>query len=323
MSTPPDPMSELPALKRPRDPLVLEALERLVFLHSGDAKAEDWAAFEDWKASDPTHQNAATRAERLWEQLGPTLLKDNKKRGPNLTVLAAAIVGLGAATIASGFYSSPAALFADHSTRTGEIQTVTLEDGSVVDMDTGTAFDVDRDQRTIALRAGQIHVRVAPNSTRPFSVVSGDIKVQALGTGFAVRRDTARTFTIVTEHSVRVSAGAQQTDLREGEAIDYAPDTGLGRAYTIDASAATAWRHGELVFNRQPLGDVIAEVGRYRRGRIVIVDASIRRLLVTGNFDLHDTDSFLESLQTALPVSVTKLPGLVIVNRDNTRTLAR
>ncbi|MGN6463819.1 MAG: FecR family protein, partial [Pseudolabrys sp.] len=263
----------------------------------------------------------ATRAERLWDHLGPTLLRNGKKRGPTLTVLATMLV-LGAAAII-GLYGSPIGLWADYATATGEIQTLTLADGSVVDMDTGTAFDVNGEQRTITLRSGQIHVQVAPDPVHPFSVISGDVKVQALGTGFAVRHDAARTLTIVTEHAVRISADGQQSDLHQGQAMEYVPDTGLGRAYSIDAAAATAWRHGELVFDRRPLGDVIMEVARYRRGRIVIRDDSLRRLLVTGNFELRDTDSFLESLQTALPISIMKLPGFVLISRDNSRTVGR
>lgn len=53
--------------------------------------------------------------------------------------------------------------------------------------------------------------------------------------------------------------------------MEYVPDTSLGRAYSIDAAAATAWRHGELVFDRRPcvwntriVGYKIAPAGKAR-----------------------------------------------------------
>ena len=51
------------------------------------------------------------------------------------------------------------------------------------------------------------------------------------------------------------------------------------------------WREGRLVFSGQRLATVLAELGRYRHGRIVLRDARAGQRLVTGVFDPHDTDA--------------------------------
>lgn len=325
MASVPKPPFDLPvSASQPRDPLTREALAWLVHLHSGAETAQDWADFQDWKAFDDAHARAAGQAEKLWERLGPALVRERKSGRKTIPVLIVAAVGLAGIAFAAGLFGPPAAFFADYSTSIGEIRSVTLRDGSQVDLDSGTSFDVDVWHRTITLHAGQIHVAVKPDPERPFTVVAGEGSVRALGTAFAVRRDGDGATIVVTEHAVRVAhAHGHEThsaDIAAGEAVSYSR-AGLGQPHKADITALTAWRRGELVFDGRPLGDVVAEMDRYRRGRIFILDDAIRRLPVTGNFEIADADAFFESIQLALPVSVTSVPGFTLIRRDPARSL--
>lgn len=318
-----DPSADPPDAS-PRDPLTREALAWLVKLHSGDETAQDWEQFQDWKATSEAHRRAAAQAEQLWERLGPALVRP-KARGRTIPLLLAAAIGLGAAAFAAGLFGPPASYFADYRTGTGEIRSVTLRDGSQVDLDSGTSFDVDVSHRTVTLHAGQIYVSVQSDPLRPFTVVAAEGSVRALGTAFAVRRDADRATVVVTEHAVRVTLGeegsSRSAEVVAGQALSYSDAQGLGRPHPADVAALTAWRRGELQFDGWTLGDVVAEIDRYRRGRIVILDDAVRRLPVTGSFDTADTDAFLESIQIALPVTVTSLPGLAVIRRDPSRPL--
>jgi transmembrane sensor len=324
MALPPKAPFDLPASSQARDPLTREALAWLVHLHSGEETAQDWADFQDWKAADDVHANAARQAEKLWEQLGPALVQQRKSGNKTIPVLLAGAVALAGIAFAAGLFGPPASFFADYRSGVGEIRSVTLRDGSQVDLDSGTSFDVDVGHRTITLHTGQIHVAVKPNPDRPFTVIAGEGSVRALGTAFAVRRDGDGATVVVTEHAVRVTHAhgheSRSAEIAAGEAISYSPG-GLGRARKADLATLTAWRRGELIFDGRPLGDVVAEMDRYRRGRILILDEAIRRLPVTGNFEIADADAFFESIQLALPVSVTVMPGLTVIRRDPARTM--
>lgn len=329
MTLPPKiPPASLAAADQAADPLVREALRRIVFLHSGEETPQDWEDFQDWKATNVEHAHAAGRAEELWESVAPPLKGGQKYRSnKTIPVLLALAVALACIAFAAGVFGPHALpLFADYKTAIGEIRTVILRDGSEVDLDSATSFDVDIDagDRTVTLYAGQIHVAVKPDPEHPFTVVAGGGRIRALGTAFDVRRDGDRTTVVVTEHAVGVTyfykGQLQSVELAAGDMVSFSP-TGLAGAHKVDVTALTAWRRGEFIFNGRPLGDVVKEMDRYQRGKIIVLDDEIGRLSVTGSFETADAESFLKSIELALPVRITEFPGLTLIRRDSSRPL--
>jgi len=213
---------------------------------------------------------------------------------------------------------------ADEATGIGETRMVALADGSRVAMDAATSFDIafTDGERRIRVRGGQVYVEVAPDAARPFIVAAGKGEVRALGTAFNVRTDDDATDVSVTEHKVRVTyAEGASVDVGEGEGVFYGAEAGLGVPRKVDAESATAWRRGEIAFDNRPLGDVAAEMRRYRRGAVVFTDDELKTLPVTGLFATHDTDAFFAVLEETLPVRVTRLPYLTVIRRDPARPL--
>jgi len=304
------------------DPLLKDALAWIVRLHSGDETEADRAAFESWKATSGKHAAAAGRAEMLWSSLRPTLKRYRGTRRRLSALILVAPLGMALAALAVLRPLPYAELLADYRTTTGEVRTVALADGSVVELDTGTSFDVGDGGRTLKLYAGQIFVRVAPDPSRPFRVVTEKAETRALGTAFAIRVVGNRERVVVTEHAVRVTeeASRRSVDLGEGEALEICPRRSV-KPYKADLDALLAWRNGGLRFRDARFGAVVAEVGRYRYGRIMVLDDEVRKLRITGNFDIGDTDAFLTAASVSLPVRIVRLPGLVLISRDRSRPL--
>ncbi|NWE85586.1 amino acid ABC transporter substrate-binding protein, partial [Pseudomonas edaphica] len=67
--------------------------------------------------------------------------------------------------------------------------------------------------------------------------------------------------------------------------------------------AADAWTRGMLVVDNTRLGDVVAELSRYRTGYLG-VDKTVADLRITGSFPLHDTTLALNALLPTLPVQI-------------------
>lgn len=311
MNQPPKPPIQLPESARSKDPLRDEALAWIVHLHSGSETDSDWASFDAWRAFDDSHEEAAKNAEALWERLGPVL---SRKRGRRIiTGLMIAAFGLSAVAFAFGLFGSPASLLADYRTSVGEIRSVTLVDGSQVDLDTATSFDVGADGRNISLHTGQIFVAVKPDRNRPFSVKSENIIIQALGTAFAVRRDGEATTVSVTESAVSLSDDRETIRVEAGELLTYSLATGFGQKRAIDMDTAASWRRGEVVFDNRPLSDVMTEVKRYQRGKILVIGDAAGRLPVSGVFGFRDADTLFASIELALPVQVIRLPGFTLM----------
>ncbi len=308
------------------DSVTEEALAWLVHLHSGIAGDEDWTRYELWKDATSIHHAAAERAEGLWEKLGPAL-KPPRRRGKSITVVLLLLGALGGLGFASGLFGEPAAYFADERTGIGESRSVTLRDGSVVDLDSDTSFDIDFTpaRRRLILYAGQIYVTVKPDPSRPFVVAAAGGAARALGTAFDVEAtgDAARVF--VTQHVVRVSypeiGNGPSVDLPAGQLVAYALKTGLAHPEPADIAGLTAWRRGQMIFANRPLSEVTAEISRYHRGKVIITDASLRKLPITGVFDTKDADGLMNAVASALPVRVIRLPWITFIQPDPSRVI--
>ncbi len=319
MPKPSDPNADVPL-----DPLTEKALEKLVHLHSGAETEADWADYEDWKAASAENRLAADRAETLWEKLGPALAPRRSSKPKSIPIiLLVLLASLAAMLVGSGWFGPPRYLFADQTTAVGERKEITLADGSKVEIDSDTAFDIDVSQskRELTLFTGQIFVTVTPDKSRPFMVKAGNGVARALGTAFGVRQDQDGTRVVVTESTVRVSgtASGRSVDVHAGQQVDYSPQHGLGEPKRADLRVLTAWRTGQMIFEGQPLGDVVAEMSRYRWGTIVFADTSLKQLLVTGIFDTNDTDGLLNAIATVLPVKIDRVPGVTLIRRDTSR----
>jgi len=298
------------------DPLQEEALHWLAFLHSGKETEDDWATYQNWRAMDLAHRAAAEEAERLWERLGLALRPPSRPKTGGMPVILAGMLVTAGIAFAAGLFGEPRAYIADQRTGIGERRTVTLV-GGTVEMDSNTSFDVGPDGRSVTLYTGQIFVAVTSQPGQSFLVKADNGSVRTLGTKFVVRRTGAGAKTFVTEHAVRVAypldTPGATVDVASGQQVDFGAGLGLGAPRAADLTALTAWQRGELVFNQTPLSAVAEDLERYRRGKVVVIGDDARKLSVTGNFHVDDTDSVLDSIELALRVHVLRLPGLVII----------
>lgn len=318
----------------PRAPATLqqrmsdEAIDWLVRLRSGRATAADRAAFADWRRRSPAHDAAAREAEALWRDLAGTpvaagaALPAATGRGRPATrraVLAGAIAASGAVLVVGPQAFGPwSGLTADHATRVGERREVRLPDGSLAALNTASALSVAYTdaERRIVLHDGEALFEVVRDPARPFIVHTADGEAEALGTVFTVRRTVRSGAVVVTEGTVEVRSHAGRSEpvrLTAGQRVAYGADGAPGQPESVDSGVATAWRRGKLIFNRRPLGDVVAELQRYRAGRIVITDARLEALEVSGIFDLADPDGLLRTIEQTLAVKLVRLPLLTLV----------
>ncbi len=303
----------LAELDEPLEPLAEAALEWLVRLHDGAAGPQDWIAYDAWRAARPEHAAAAAAAEELWRGLGIA-----RPRRPGHAVAMMLVAGL---VLLAGLWTGlTPGVFVDYRTGPGERRSVILADGTRLDLDGATRLDVvfDGHGRRLVLYDGTVHVAVAPDKARPFDVAAAGGRIRALGTAFDVRRrgDTVRV--AVTEHAVRVTypENGAGVDLQAGAQVTYGPE-GLGQPGLADLRSLTAWRRGRLMFDGRPLAEVLAEVERHRPGMIVIADARLRELKVTGVFDSDDPDALLDAVAATLAVRVRRLPYLAIVEQKS------
>ena len=208
-------------------------------------------------------------------------------------------------------------LFADYVTEVGEQRTVGLTDGSSVFLDADSAFSVkfSAHERRLSLLEGQAAFTVAHDTARPFIVEAGDGQTRAVGTVFDVDIRSDEVIVTVVEGVVAITTDQAPDPVvaRVDQRVHYLPRGRPSAPEAANADIETAWRRGKLIFNRRPLADVVADIERYRRGRIVLVGDGLRSLEVTGVFDLNDPEAILHTIEDTLPVRMTRLPFVTII----------
>ncbi len=321
MSDSPDPK------KTPHD----EALAWFVRLNSGDATDDDRARFSEWLRASADNCQAYDQLETLWTDLDhvPDPRRPGRSRHASLsrrTLLtgAAGLTATAGLVIASGVTIDTLGgmVHGDYHTGTGERRTIHTPDGSAVELDAETAIAIEFDTqvRRLRLLTGRAVFNVASDPTRPFDVVCAGGTVRALGTTFAVHKRPTDTAVAVAEDAVTVvigppDAGGKEARVTEGQRITYDTE-GFGPLVSASDGAETAWLRNKLVFRDRPLGDVIADLNRYRQGRIVIWDDALLNLHVDGIFNTGNPDGALAAIVGTLPARDFRLTPYLVILRS-------
>jgi transmembrane sensor len=297
--------------------IVMQAAEWLVKLHSGEMSDAEREALARWRVQSVEHERAWNAACELSRSLTaipskfgmPVLGRQRLDRRRVLKTLTA-MIAAGPAGYA-GYRLAPWREWsADYRTATGEQREVKLADGSRLLLNTATAVDVvfDQDVRRVILQSGELLIETASDvqtKARPFVVQTEHGLIRALGTRFSVRKDAGagHTEVAVLEHAVAIqpNAAAQTVVLEAGKQCRFSR-LGVEPAQKAGADFG-AWSRGQVIADRQRLGDFITELARYRPG-VLRCDPQVAGLRISGVFQIDNTDRALSILAETLPVSL-------------------
>ncbi len=306
------------------------------FVRMRDAPVSDasYAAFQAWLNEDPAHAEAYADLEKIWvglDQIDPAeaaavdlpttepRVLPGRRQSLRWMSLAASIALIGGI---AGVATDWSAVLAEYRTTPGEQRRVLLSDGTTLHLNTATAISTEftATRRGATVHSGEAYFEVARDPNRPFSVTAGLAEITVLGTAFSVKHVGDSVDVVVTKNRVEVSDPERTRKVvRAGQTVRVA-NGAVGAVATSNDFSSLAWRQGRLVFEGVPLGQVLVELERYRHGRIVITDASIQSLPVTGSFAISRGDAILDALEKTLPVRLTRLTDLlVLVSREPAR----
>ncbi|CAG9933956.1 FecR domain-containing protein [Candidatus Nitrotoga arctica] len=201
-------------------------------------------------------------------------------------------------------------LLADVSTGIGEQKTLHLDDGSVIvlNIDSAISTDLVGPRRLVVLRRGEILITTGADAgmpaKRPFWVYTPFGRMQALGTRFVVRLDKERARISVQQGAVELhpADGGVPAVVQAGESR-WLMDDGTAPA-ELQGFEADGWAEGVIAGKNILLQDLLAELARYRPGRIVC-DPRVADLRLSGLFHVKETDRALQFLVQTQPISVT------------------
>jgi transmembrane sensor len=205
-----------------------------------------------------------------------------------------------------------------YQTGIGQTSVVSLDDGSVVTLNTNSRISVHYEQgvRGITLERGQALFKVAKDRAHPFVVSAGGRQVTALGTEFDVHLSDQLFEVTLLEGRVTVTRDdhghAPATvgkakpapllaELRPGQQF-VAVAKAVPRVRPADVRRVISWRHGQIVFENERLEDAVAEMNRYSRRQVVLSDPRLGSLKISGAFNTGDVGTFVEALTDYFPI---------------------
>jgi transmembrane sensor len=365
-----------------------EACEWFVEFRSGDLDDSDRRQFDLWARKSPEHLAAYLEIAAIWSEgsaldsdrkrdaealiaqsavdvtnvvplsdrprsdVSPTALAESDQQShrwyfsPPRVLLAASIAAVSViAGLLIGYQRSQAPIY---TTTFGEERSITLEDGSVIDINSHSKIRIryTADERNVDLLEGQALFHVAKNPARPFFVSSATTQVRAVGTEFDVYQKLGGTVVTVVEGRVAVlsrsdtGAGevadphaaaalrggtpdAQKLQvggnppifLSAGEQVLVTPRT-MQKADHANVAIATAWTQRQLEFESASLSDVAEEFNRYNQRQLVIEDPTLYDFHISGVFSSSDPASLVRFLRERPGVRVTETRTEIRVSKN-------
>ncbi|WHI48609.1 FecR family protein [Microbulbifer sp. JMSA004] len=301
-------------------------------LRSDSITLADRSQFKEWYSIEENQQAFAEITE-LWGDLGalskmplgtlfPESIPSQKKRNLDRTestkskawTLPQWLIGGGLATCGAivtlwvSFQGMGGETQAQmYATERGQIQTISLPDGSEVKLNSNSKLRViyNRDERRTELVRGEAFFEVARQTSRPFTVSAGSANIRVLGTEFNVELNPENTRVSVTEGTVSVTESGSAPGLKP-ESVQLVKnqkvsvsDRGLSPIGRTSPEEATDWTKGLLVFEKTPLKDALTELNRYLNVPVA-ASAQVENRLVSGTFEVSDPDNTLKAIATAL-----------------------
>lgn len=287
-----------------------------VRMHEAEVSSADTEAFHRWLSASDCHRQAWQAVEQLDlpfagvdSQLGQAVLTQRTVQTGRRQVLKK----FGAVFIVAGtgslmYQFKPwTTMLADYATAKGEQRSLSLPDGTMVVLNTGSALDVrfSDTQRMLVLLKGEAMVMTGhvEGNAPPLQLQTRHGIVTALGTRFSARDLGNTSLVQVFEHAVRLEGaeGRQQVLIEAGHSLEFGIDH--HQALGVVNVGADLWVKGILSVNDMPLRDFLLELGRYHEGYIRCAE-ELDTLLISGSFPVHDLAGILTSLQETFHLRV-------------------
>lgn len=294
-----------------------QALDWFTRLRADDVSEAERQAFAAWRAQ-PGNAEAFAEVEALWGVLELPARRVRKAEGkapsawPRLATAACLLLAAGVAWLQ---WPAIQRLNSDYATQAGERADVTLADGSQLRLDSNSAVDVklEGDTRVLRLRQGRVFLDVKHDG-RPFMVEVDEAQVRVLGTRFAVARTDGVDEVLLQSGKVEVLAGTHRQLLAPGQRLSV-KGSEISLPQAVDAERLLAWRDGQLRVREVPLREVLQRLADYQGQRLVLLDERAGQRLISGSFNLDQSDSALDALLSSQKLRAHAVAGRWLIVR--------
>ncbi len=185
----------------------------------------------------------------------------------------------------------------------------TLPDGTKVWMNSGTILKYNgkynRNRRDIEL-IGEAYFDVNHDASKPFSVTSGQLKVNVTGTSFNIKsqlNDHLQEITV--EHGTvdLYFRGEEIGKMRANQQVILDKSTGYLSSKSAQIDLALAWKKNELVFDNTPIDEVVKYLERWYGVNITVDEALMQNRRYTFKVKTESLREMMELMKKITPLT--------------------
>jgi transmembrane sensor len=204
-----------------------------------------------------------------------------------------------------------------YQTNYGQIQIITLPDGSKVTLNANSRLEIKADWGTEASRDVSLtgeaffEVEKKPATKQKFVVHTPDLDIVVLGTRFNVNNRNINTKVVLAEGSVKLAVKNDDDTtkdllMRVGDLVEFSKKAKTLIKRNVNTAIYSSWKDNKLIFDNTPLSE-IAILIKENYGLIVrFQDAQMGKRKISGTIPSENLKILLTSLETIFNIKITQ-----------------
>lgn len=181
----------------------------------------------------------------------------------------------------------------------GDKSTVTLPDGSLAYLNSGSKLtfnnDFQNECRMVYLE-GEAYFSVKKNKKIPFKVKAAEIEIEVFGTEFNLKAypDENTISTTLAKGCIQIKSEFQQSIMEPNQKIVFTRTDNKMRLFELEnITPETEWREGRMVFRNESLEEMELKLERWFDVDIIFADKEVKKRRFTGALE---RESILEAI---------------------------
>jgi ferric-dicitrate binding protein FerR (iron transport regulator) len=204
----------------------------------------------------------------------------------------------------------------------GQKAQINLPDGTAVWLNSDTRLtygaQFNNKERSVQLE-GEAYFEVAEDEDRPFTIQSGALSVEALGTHFNVRAysEEKQLSATLLEGKVAVSTNTEKVILAPNQKAVWSNERQTLFTENIEnASDYTLWIKNQLVFSGRSVEEIAHELERMYNMEVIFLSENIKHYRFSGTLNNSSLESILQIMSLTSPL-VYHFEGNTILLNEN------
>lgn len=205
-------------------------------------------------------------------------------------------------------------LYENFTTRYGELQQLTLQDGTKVTLNSNSALSVPRfgfgDATREVLLEGEAYFTVThtPNNQKFIVKTAENYTVEVLGTEFSVKNRNHDMQVVLDKGKVKVHYDdtTKAITMQPGDLVTLKPNGVAQLEKPVEPKKYSAWRSHKFVFDKTPLSEVAILLQDNFGLDVTITSPALARKSISGEIEAETADELLNAITEIFDIKIIK-----------------